>query len=201
MELPHAKDYRLVIRLDASEIRLVLGDLTEYPSDAIVNAANSELAPGGGVSGAIHRKGGPAIAEACREIVRTRGRVETGEAAATTGGKLKARYVIHAVGPIWRGGQAGEADALAGCYRSSLRVADQLGLRTIAFPAISTGIYGYPLEEAAQVSLRTLIESLSEAETVREVSLVLFDEAALQVFTRTALGWQEKGTVPFLASR
>ena len=187
-----AKDHRLAIKLERAELRLVLGDLTEYPSDAIVNAANSELAPGGGVCGAIHRKGGPAIADQCREIVRTRGRIPPGEAVATTAGNLKARYVIHAVGPIWQGGRAGEAKALAACYLSSLRVADELELRGIAFPAISTGIYGYPLDPAAEVAVSALIKGLSQARHVREASVVLFDNSALEAFTRAAR-LQEKG--------
>jgi O-acetyl-ADP-ribose deacetylase (regulator of RNase III) len=197
MEDTQGKDYHLAIKLEEAELRLVLGDLTEYGSDALVNAANSELAPGGGVCGAIHRKGGAAIADECREIVRSTGRIPPGQAVATAAGRLRAHYVIHAVGPIWRGGHAGEAEALASCYRSSLRVADELKLRSIAFPAISTGIYGYPLDQAAEVAIAALIESLSRARHVRQASVVLLDASALEAFTRAALRWQEKAAGSF----
>lgn len=168
--------------------RLVLlrGDITEQDADAIVNAANSALAPGGGVCGAIHRAGGPEIAQECARIVGRRGEVPAGHAVATTAGTLKARHVIHAVGPSWQGGRGGEADALAGCYREALRVADQLGLRSVAFPSISTGIFGYPLELAAAVALPVIVAALQQAEHVREVRLVLFDDATLAAYEREA---------------
>jgi|SRR5579864_242787 len=173
---------------DRGELRLLCGDITRYPADAIVNAANSELEPGGGVCGAIHRKGGARIAEECRKIVRERGRVAPGAAATTTAGNLEAKYVIHAVGPVWRGGSAGESDALASCYRASVRIADDLNLHSIAFPAISTGIYGYPLDQASGAAIPALIEALREARRVALVSLVLFDESAFDAFARTARG-------------
>jgi O-acetyl-ADP-ribose deacetylase len=187
MLLPQELRPTLSLRIgDRGEIRLLCGDITRYPADAIVNAANSELEPGGGVCGAIHRKGGPVIAEECRKILRERGTVPPGGAVATIAGNLEAKYVIHAIGPVWRGGHAGEADALASCYRVSVRLADDFNLHSIAFPAISTGIYGYPLEQAAQVAIPALIEALREAKHVTLVSLVLFDEPAFDVFALTA---------------
>jgi O-acetyl-ADP-ribose deacetylase (regulator of RNase III) len=163
-------------------IELMRGDLTEQRVDAIVNAANSGLLGGGGVDGAIHRRGGPAILEACRELRRTSfpDGLPTGRAAATTAGDLPARWVIHTVGPIY-GGRPEDPELLASCHRESLRVADELGARTVAFPAISTGVYGYPLDEAAPVA----IGAVRDAETsVEEVRFVLFDERALRAFER-----------------
>ena len=134
-------------------ITLLTGDITLQDGDAVVNAANEQLAPGGGVCGAIHRAGGPAIWEECRAITNQTGPLPTGQAVATTAGCMKARYVIHTVGPVWHGGRSGEAKKLASCYRESIRVADELNLRSIAFPSISTGIFGYPVEKAARVEI------------------------------------------------
>ncbi len=167
-------------------IELAQGDITRETTDAIVNAANSELVPGGGVCGAIHRAGGPAIAEECRAVRRERGPVPPGGAAATTGGKLAARHVVHAVGPVYAGGGRGEAETLASCYRESLRIADGLKLKSIAFPAISTGIFGYPLEEAARVALDAVAATLPGLQHVSVVKFVLFDGSALAAFTRAA---------------
>jgi O-acetyl-ADP-ribose deacetylase len=169
----------------APRIELVEGDITRQDVDAIVNAANSSLLGGGGVDGAIHRKGGPEILAACREIRRTRypDGLPTGQAVATAAGKLPARWVIHTVGPVYArsGDPPGE---LASCHTESLRVADELGLTAVAFPAISTGVYGYPLEEAASVALA----AVRDAETrVVEVRFVLFGREAFDVFAR-ALG-------------
>src|SRR2546422_2613564 len=163
------------------------GDITKYSSDAIVNAANSELLPGGGVCGAIHRAGGPAIAEECRRIRSERGPVPPGQAVATTAGRLPAKYVIHAVGPIWQGGDRGEAGVLSSCYRESMRTADELELHSIAFPAISTGIFGYPVEQAASVAIPSLIESLQSAKHLVLVFVVLFDKATLDAFAKAAI--------------
>ena len=165
-------------------LELVQGDITRETTDAIVNAANSDLLPGGGVCGAIHRAGGPAIAEECRKLRAERGPVSTGHAAATGGGRLPARYVIHAVGPVWSGGSSGEPEALASAYGESIRVANQLGLKSIAFPAISTGIFGYPLGDATQVAVRTVREALARAKNVNTVRFVVFDDAALQTYSQ-----------------
>jgi O-acetyl-ADP-ribose deacetylase (regulator of RNase III) len=149
------------------ELTFVLGDLTQQRVDAIVNAANSSLLGGGGVDGAIHRAGGPAILEECRRL----GGCETGDAKATTGGELPARWVIHAVGPVWRGGEAGEPELLASAHRRSLEVAAGLGARTVSFPAISCGIYGYPPERAAPVALGAVRPLLDGFDEVRFVFL------------------------------
>ncbi len=167
---------------DDKAIVLVQGDITRETTDAIVNAANSELLPGGGVCGAIHRAGGPDIAEQCRRIRVERGPVPPGGAVATTGGKLPTRHVIHAVGPVWQGGGNREAQTLASCYRESIRVADGLTLASLAFPAISTGIFGYPLDQAAEVAVKASAEALKKASTLNEVRMVVFDDAAFSAF-------------------
>jgi O-acetyl-ADP-ribose deacetylase len=164
-------------------IELVLGDITHQDVDAIVNAANSTLRGGGGVDGAIHRAGGPAILEECRR----HGGCETGDAKATTGGELPARYVIHAVGPIWRGGEQGEAELLASCHRRAIELADELGCTSVAFPAISTGAYGYPVELAAPVAIGATEEALVAHPTVELARFVFRDESTLKPY-RAALG-------------
>ncbi|MGN9757343.1 O-acetyl-ADP-ribose deacetylase [Streptomyces sp. SD31] len=163
-------------------LRLVQGDITRETADAIVNAANSSLLGGGGVDGAIHRRGGPAILAECRELRASRyGKgLPTGQAVATTAGELDARYVIHTVGPVWSSTED-RSDLLASCYRESLRVADELGARTVAFPAISTGVYGWPMDDGARIA----VETVRAADTaVEEVRFVLFDERAYEVFAR-----------------
>ena len=186
MDLPN-KDYLVILRVgDPYQVRLELGDITTSPADAIVNAANSELAPGGGVCGAIHRAGGPTIAEECRHIRSERGSLAAGQAVATTAGRLKAKYVIHSVGPVWHGGNEGEAQTLSRCYSESMHIADGLKLHSIAFPAISPGIFGYPADQAAWVAIPTLIESLRSAKHLVLVSLVLFDKQTLDTFAKTA---------------
>lgn len=167
------------------------GDITREICDAIVNAANSSLMGGGGVDGTIHRAGGPAILEACRAVVASQGRLPEGKAVATPAGRLAAKFVIHTVGPIWTGGQQGEAETLASCHTESIRVADGLQLHTIAFPAISTGVYGYPVELASRVAIASAAEGLQRAEHVREVKFVLFDTDALQHFDRAARSYAE----------
>lgn len=161
-------------------ITLVEGDITRQSVDAVVNAANSSLLGGGGVDGAIHRRGGPAILAECRRLRASRyGKgLATGRAVATTAGELDARWVIHTVGPVWQG-PGSDPSLLASCYRESLRVADELGAGTVAFPAISTGVFRWPMEEAARVA----VETVRDAETaVEEVRFVLFDERAYKAF-------------------
>ncbi len=162
---------------------LVKGDITREQTDAIVNAANAHLAGGGGVDGAIHRAGGPALMEACRTI----GGCPTGSAVITTAGRLKARFVIHAVGPVYRDGKHGEDRLLAGAYAASLELAFRHNLRSIAFPAISTGIYGYPIDEAAHIALSTVIGFLRARQGLSLVRFVLFSDNDLAVYERTLL--------------
>jgi O-acetyl-ADP-ribose deacetylase (regulator of RNase III) len=165
-------------------LELVVGDITEQQVDAIVNAANSGLRGGGGVDGAIHRAGGPAIMRDCRQI----GHCDTGDAVATRAGDLAARAVIHAVGPVYRGGRGREADLLASAYRRSLEVAAERGLKTIAFPSISTGAYGYPIEEAAEIAVRTAAGHLREHPGIDLVRFVLFTQADHDVYVKAAEG-------------
>ncbi|MGZ4833836.1 MAG: O-acetyl-ADP-ribose deacetylase [Terriglobales bacterium] len=176
---------RIPISSDRS-IPLLTGEITLQDADAIVNAANDQLAPGGGVSGAIHRAGGPAIWEECKAIVEKQGPLPTGKTVATTAGKMKARHVIHTVGPVWQGGERGEPEKLASCYRESIRVADILKLKSIAFPSISTGIFGYPLELAAPVALQAVAQALPSSQNVREVRFILFDASTMHVFQQAA---------------
>ena len=164
-------------------IGLVQGDITKESTDAVVNAANRSLLGGGGVDGAIHRAGGPAILEACKAVRARQGECPPGEAVVTTGGRLPAKYVIHTVGPVWRGGNQGEPGILASCYRNSLRVAVAMGLRSVAFPSISTGAYGYPVEKAAFVALTTVAAFLSKEERAPAiVRFVLYDAMTLGIY-------------------
>ncbi|KUM78382.1 O-acetyl-ADP-ribose deacetylase [Streptomyces curacoi] len=163
-------------------IRLVRGDITRESVDAIVNAANSSLLGGGGVDGAIHRRGGPAILDECRKLRASRyGKgLSTGQAVATTAGELDARWVIHTVGPVYQV-SGSDPSLLASCYRESLRVADELGARTVAFPAISTGVYRWPMDDAARIAVETV---RSTPTAVEEVRFVLFDDRAYEAFDR-----------------
>jgi len=165
-------------------IRLDVGDLTEQAVDAIVNAANSSLLGGGGVDGAIHRRGGPAILEACRRLRNDQwpDGLPSGQVAITPAGKLPASYVIHTVGPVYGQHHGNEAALLAACYRNALELANHLGLRSLAFPAISTGVYGYPPELAAGIVSRTLSEALATMTAVKEVRLVFFNTVQLETF-------------------
>ncbi|WP_262056588.1 O-acetyl-ADP-ribose deacetylase [Streptomyces sp. STR69] len=166
----------------STTIKLVRGDITRQSADAIVNAANSSLLGGGGVDGAIHRRGGPAILEACRKLRASHyGKgLRTGQAVATTAGELDAQWVIHTVGPVHSRAED-RSGQLASCYRESLRVADELGARTVAFPAVSAGIYGWPMDDAARIAVETVQAATT---SVDEVRFVLFDERAYEAFAR-----------------
>lgn len=163
------------------------GDITRMEVDAIVNAANSGLMGGGGVDGAIHGAGGPAIMEACRAIREREGGCPPGQAVLTTGGRLPAPYVIHAVGPVWRGGAHDEDALLASAYRSSLALAARHGLRTVAFPNISTGVYGFPRDRAADIAIATVRAALDDFPTIEQVTFVCFDDENYRLY-RERLG-------------
>ena len=179
---------------NGKKLRLLIGDITKIRVDAMVNAANSGLRGGGGVDGAIHRAGGPAIMRDLDEIRAQSGGCPTGSAVATTAGSLPAQYVFHAVGPIYSDGQHGEPEQLAGCYRTCLELAEERGVRSISFPAISTGVYGYPAEEAAAIALSTVGKHLNRPESgVRDVFFVLFDQGFYDVHVRAAERNQNTG--------
>lgn len=162
------------------------GDITRQDADAIVNAANSSLMGGGGVDGAIHRAGGPAILAECRQYRETHAPLPAGRAIATSGGNLAARYVIHTVGPVWQGGDNGETQTLASCYSESLRLADELKLAAIAFPSISTGAFGYPVHQAAEAAIQAVTETLPGTQHVREVRFALFDQRTFEAYKSAA---------------
>lgn len=173
------------------EFHIAEGDITKFPADAIVNAANTSLLGGGGVDGAIHRAAGRGLLAECRTLHGCR----TGEAKITAGYNLPAKYVIHTPGPVWRGGDSGEDELLASCYRSCLRLAEENGCRTVAFPSISTGVYRFPLPRAAAIAVREIAGFLKNPKIVREVTMVCFDgltkaayETALEDYGRTAGG-------------
>ncbi|MCX5853967.1 MAG: O-acetyl-ADP-ribose deacetylase [Deltaproteobacteria bacterium] len=167
------------VRINKSTLSLVEGDITSEETDAIVNAANARLAGGAGVDGAIHRAGGPSIMEECRKI----GGCQTGQAVITTGGSLKAKYVIHTVGPVYQGGVKGESHLLKSAHLESLKLASAKRLKSIAFPAISTGVYGYPVNEAAHIALKTAIDYLNEHDDLELVRFVLFGRKTYDIFT------------------
>jgi O-acetyl-ADP-ribose deacetylase (regulator of RNase III) len=166
-------------------IEVIRADITALDVDAIVNAANERMLGGGGVDGAIHRAAGPDLLAACRQVpeVRPGVRCPTGEARLTAGFRLKARYVVHTVGPVWSGGSRGEAELLASCYRNSLAIARAEGLRSIAFPAISCGIYGYPIDEAATIAVREVRAFLDEGTPPQRVLLVAYDSETFEALT------------------
>ena len=170
----------------AARLELTRGDITRETTEAIVNAANSSLLGGGGVDGAIHRAGGPAILEECRRLRERAWRdgLPPGEAALTSGGTLAARHVIHTVGPIWHGGGRGEPATLARCYRSCVALAEAHRLSSLAFPSISTGAFGYPVAEAARVALGSVREALAQARSLRLVRFVLFSDDDLKTYAR-----------------
>ena len=167
-----------------AKLSLIQGDITRQDTDTIVNAANSGLMGGGGVDGAIHRAGGPAILEDCKKIVAEKGRLPAGQAVITTGGKMKTRHVIHTVGPVWHDGKKGEPETLASAYRESLKLAVDNGLKTVSFPSISTGVYGYPVEKAAQVALGTIADFLKQDTSLKEIVFVLFDSRTCEAYEK-----------------
>jgi O-acetyl-ADP-ribose deacetylase len=172
------------IRINRTKLAIIQGDITKQKTDAIVNAANSSLMGGGGVDGAIHRAGGPQILEECRKIVARQGRLPTGKAVITTGGNLPAKYVIHTVGPVWHGGNSNEDQLLASAYRESLKTAQENQVKSISFPSISTGAYGYPVEMAAKIAIRTIKSFLEANTSITEVVLVLFDSATYTTYEK-----------------
>ncbi|MBI2329096.1 MAG: O-acetyl-ADP-ribose deacetylase [Chloroflexi bacterium] len=171
------------VNINQAKLVIIQGDITRQATEAIVNAANSSLMGGGGVDGAIHRAGGSTILEECRQIVSRQGRLPAGKAVITSGGNLTARFVIHTVGPVWRGGNQGEPELLASAYRESLRVAAANNLGSISFPSVSTGVYGYPVAAAARVALGTVASFLQERPTsIKEVVFVLFDPVTFEKY-------------------
>jgi len=174
-------------KVGSATLQLTRGDITDMETDAIVNAANSSLMGGGGVDGAIHRRGGPQILEECKLIRSTEwpDGLPTGKAVITSGGNLKAKYVIHTVGPVWHGGFHVEAELLKQAYRNSLKLAVAKGLKTIAFPSISTGAYGYPIEDASRIAVGTVKDFLEKEDKLERVVFVLFSESDFQVYLRT----------------
>ncbi len=182
---------RQVVKVTINQVKLgiIQGDITNQDTDAIVNAANSSLMGGGGVDGAIHRAGGPAILEECKQIVARQGRLPAGKAVMTTAGNLKARHVIHTVGPVWYGGDKGEPGLLASAYRESLELAMENRLYSISFPSISTGVYGYPVDKASTVAIGAVIDSLGLGVTsIREVVFVLFDSQTFSAYSSALKG-------------
>ena len=173
-----------VLTVGDSRLVLVQGDITLQDTDAIVNAANTSLLGGGGVDGAIHRAGGPQILEECRSIVARQGGCPTGRAVVTGGGRLKARFVIHAVGPVWRGGGHGEDAALRSAYSASLAQAITVGAESVSFPCISTGIYGFPVERAARIACDAVAAFVTEHRRPREVRFVVFSPRDYEVYAR-----------------
>jgi len=169
--------------INEAKLSIIQGDITRQATDAIVNAANPSLMGGGGVDGAIHRAGGPAILEECKDIVAKQGRLPTGKAVITAGGNLKAKWVIHTVGPIWHGGSRNEAELLQSAYSECLKLAVENKLASISFPSISTGVYGYPVDKAAKIALRTVFSFLKErATSIKEVVFVLFDSRTYESY-------------------
>lgn len=174
------------VMVNQVRLAVIRGDITKQATDAIVNAANPGLMGGGGVDGAIHRAGGSTILEECRQTVAKRGRLPTGKAVITTGGNLPARHVIHTVGPIWHGGNKGEAALLESAYRESLKLAAEHKLTSISFPSISTGTYGYPVAEAVTVAIKAVVSFLTEqVASLKEVVFVLFDSRTYAAYAST----------------
>lgn len=170
-------------------------DITKAEVDAIVNAANSSLLGGGGVDGAIHRTGGPSILAECRRIAAEIGQLSPGKAVITTAGRLAAKYVIHTVGPIYRGGGRGEANVLRSCYQESIRIADEHDIRSIAFPSVSTGAFGYPIQEAAPIAIEAALQQLTCSENVNHVRFVLFDAETLHTYAQAIDKYVKSGKI------
>ena len=171
-----------------SRLKIIQGDITTLPVEAIVNAANQSLLGGGGVDGAIHRAAGPGLLAECRTLNGCR----TGEAKLTKGYNLPARYVIHTVGPIYRDGRHGEADLLAACYRNALQLAEKHGIRSVAFPSISTGVYGYPIDRAARIALHEILTFLKTHPDMREVIMCCFSDRDYKVYQETLQSLSEE---------
>ena len=190
-------DFALRVSLDRGKILDFHGpaDITKETTEAIVNAANSSLLGGGGVDGAIHRAGGPSILKECETIVAEIGRLPAGKAVLTTGGRLSAKYVVHTVGPIYRHGSGSQAETLASCYRESIRLADDHGIRSLSFPSISTGAYGYPVYEAAEVAVVAAVKALLSASQVMHARFVLFDGATLKAYVRAFEKLHKSGAI------
>jgi len=167
-------------------LELVVGDITEETTDAIVNAANSSLLGGGGVDGAIHRAAGPALLAECKKIREQRGPLPAGQAVSTSGANLKARYVVHTVGPVWQGGTRNEPQVLESCYCHSIEEANRRSCASISFPSVSTGAFGYPVHDAAQIAIRTVADLLQSPEWVKLVRFVLFDDRTFKAYARAA---------------
>jgi O-acetyl-ADP-ribose deacetylase (regulator of RNase III) len=192
------------VKVNEAKVSVIEGDITKQATDAIVNAANSSLMGGGGVDGAIHRAGGPAILEECKKIVAQQARLSTGKAVITTAGNLTTKYVIHTVGPLWRGGSRNEAELLGSAYYECLRLASESKLSSISFPSISTGAYGYPLGEAANIAVSTVVSFLSKQTTsLKDVVFALFDsrthqryQIALQVHANNLEAQNSRGKSP-----
>ncbi|GAH28246.1 unnamed protein product, partial [marine sediment metagenome] len=182
------------VTINQVKLHIIQGDITQQSTDAIVNAANPSLMGGGGVDGAIHRAGGPAILDECKQIVARQGQLPTGKAVMTTGGNLTAKYVIHTVGPIWHGGNKGEPELLASAYHESLKLAAENNLNSISFPSISTGAYGYPVNQASKLAIDAVITFLSHSTTpLREVVFVLFDSQTFGAYSSALRDIGEKG--------
>jgi O-acetyl-ADP-ribose deacetylase (regulator of RNase III) len=190
-------DFALRLSLERGKVLDLHGpaDITKETTDAIVNAANSYLLGGGGVDGAIHRAGGPSILQECKAIVAQIGQLPAGKAVLTTGGRLAAKYVIHTVGPVYGQGDGAEAATLASCYRESIRVADDHAIRSVSFPSVSTGVFGYPVHEAALVAISATIGALASTVHVMHARFVLFDFATVQAYSAAVEKLHKAGTI------
>ena len=174
------------MRIGNTKLVIVKGDITRQDTDAIVNAANIFLRGGSGVDGAIHKAGGPSVLEECKKVVPDGSILPTGNAVITTSGNLPSKYIIHTVGPIWKGGKAGEEALLSSAYRESIKLAESRGLQSMSFPSISTGVFGYPVDKAAKVAIKAVTEALSKDSSIKEVRLVLYDDKSYNAYIEAA---------------